>query len=90
MKPLFHPKDPAVTDAHRKRIAPAIGNTKFALQWLQTDPPIDDVQRAILIELDDARGPMRRGVLQVLLRRLRHMESSELEARIISYLKTKR
>ena len=90
MKPLFHPKDPAVTDAHRKRIAPVIGNTKFALQWLQTDPPINDVRRAILIELDDARGPMRRGVLQVLLRRLRHLESAELEARIISYLKTTR
>lgn len=90
MKSLFHPKDPVVTDAHRKRIAPAISNTKFALQWLQGNPSKDDVQRAILIELDDSRGPMRRGVLMVLLRRLRHLESSELEARIISYLKTKR
>lgn len=89
MKPLFHPKDPVVTDAHRKRIAPAISNTKFALEWLKTNPTKANVQRAILIELDDSRGPMRRGVLQVLLRRLRHLESSELEARIISYLKNK-
>lgn len=86
---LFHPQDPAVTDAHRKRIAPAISNTKFALQWLRTNPSKADVQRAILIELDDSRGPLRRGVLQVLLRRLRHLESSELEARILAYLKRK-
>lgn len=90
MKPLFHPKDPVVTDAHRKRIAPAISNTKFALQWLQGNPSKDDVQRAILIELDDSRGPLRRGVLLVLLRRLRQLESSELEARILTYLKTER
>lgn len=90
MKPLFHPKDPAVTDAHRKRIAPAISNTKFALQWLQGNPSKDDVQRAILIELDDSRGPLRRGVLLVLLRRLRQLESSELEARILTYLKAKK
>lgn len=89
MKPLFHPKDPVVTDAHRKRIAPEISNTKFALQWLRTNPSKDDVQRAILIELDDTRGPLRRGVLQVLLRRLRQLESSELEARILAYLKRK-
>lgn len=87
---LFHPFDPKITDLQRKRIASEISNTKFALAWLRTDPSVEDVRRAVLIELDDPRGPLRRGVLQVLLRRLRQLESSELEARIVKYLKSRK
>jgi hypothetical protein len=86
---LFN-SDPIVTDKDRQRIAPEISNTKFALQWLRTNPSITEVRKAILIELDDCRGPLRRGVLQVLLRRLRQLESSELEARIVKYLKSRK
>jgi hypothetical protein len=86
---LFDPQ-PIVTDKDRQRIAPEISNTKFALQWLRTNPSLTVVQKAIMIELDDSRGPLRRGVLQVLLRRLRQLESSELEARIVKYLKSRK
>lgn len=86
---LFDPQ-PIVTDKDRQRIAPEISNTKFALQWLRTSPSIIEVRKAIMIELDDSRGPLRRGVLQVLLRRLRQLESSELEARIVKYLKSRK
>lgn len=87
---LFHPADPKVTEAHRKRITPEISNTKFALKWLQTNPSIDDVRRAILIELESSKGPMHRGVLQVLLRRHKHQESALLEERILKHLKSKK
>lgn len=86
---LFDPQ-PTITDKDRQRIAPEISNTKFALQWLRTNPSIIEVRKAIMIELDDSRGPLRRGVLQVLLRRLRQLESSELEARIVKYLKSRK
>lgn len=88
---LFDPyPQPKVTDKDRKRIAPAISNAKFALDWLKTDPSISDVRKAILIELEDARGPLRRPVLGILLRRLRQLESLELEARIVKYLKSRK
>jgi hypothetical protein len=86
---LFDPQ-PAVTDKDRKRLAPRISNVKFAQEWLRWEPTITDVRKAILIELDDPRGPLRRPVLGVLLRRLRQLESSELEARIVNHLKSKR
>jgi hypothetical protein len=86
---LFDPQ-PIVTDKDRKRLAPRISNVKFAQEWLRWEPTITDVRKAILIELDDPRGPLRRPVLGVLLRRLRQLESSELEARIVNHLKSKR
>lgn len=89
MKPLFHPHDPKITAADRKRLAPLISNAKFALEWLRTNPSKQDIQRAILIEMDDPRGPLTRNVLHTLMRRLRNIENTELETRIVNYLKAK-
>lgn len=86
---LFDPQ-PVVTDKDRKRLAPRVSNVKFAQEWLRGEPTIADVRKAILIELDDPRGPLRRPVLGVLLRRLRQLESSELEARIVKYLEKRK
>lgn len=86
---LFHPHDPKISDNHRKRISPEISNTKFALEWLRTNPSLEDVRRAIILELESCKGPMHRGVLQVLLRRHKHLESARLEDRIIAFLKQK-
>lgn len=90
MTPLFHPKDPKITAADRGRLAPHLGNAKYAQRWLKTNPTLDDVRRAILIVLDADRSPMGRGILLALLRRHRNIEGSELEARIVTRMNSKK
>lgn len=90
MKPLFHPHDPKITPADRERITPHIGNTKYCLKWLKDNPTKEDIQRGILLEMENGKPSLGRGVLYILLRRYRMMETWELEARILNRLNPKK
>jgi len=77
-----------LTAADRQRLSNYAGNEKGTRALLKTNPAKDDVQRAILVELD--RGwQIRNAILDPLLRRLFEIERSELVAKIDAYRKAK-
>lgn len=80
---------PRITAADRQRITEATSNAQKVRQWLRTNPPHDDVKRAILVECDSDRGPLRRDVLTHLLRRHSAIERSQLVACITEHLAAK-
>lgn len=88
------PNTPHLTPAHRKRIAPHLGNVRTTLRpWLATNPSTDDLKRAVQIEVEQARDhyePLRaahRGVLDLLLRQIQRNERGEIDTRILKELK---
>lgn len=85
---LFDPQ-PRITAADRLRITAEISNAQKVRQWLKTNPSHDDVKRAIVIECDNDRGPLRRDVLTYLLRRHSSIERSLLLACITEHLAAK-
>lgn len=86
---LFDPQ-PRITAADRQRITAAISNGQKARQWLKSEPPHDDVKRAIVIECDSARGPLRNDVLTFLLRRHSRIENMLLVTKITEHLTSKK
>lgn len=93
MTPLF-PNTPTLTPAHRKRIAPHLGNVRTTLKpWLATNPSTDDLKRAVMMEVEMAKAdhtPMRkihRGVLALLLKQIVRNELGHIDTNILKELK---
>lgn len=87
--PQIFPDQPKLTKADATRLLPVIGNARIPLrQWLATNPPVDDLKRAVVLEtLRAAEQPrplasLGRGVLSLLMKRIQQLEYSDVDARI--------
>ena len=79
-----------VTAADRGRLKPHLGNLKATLTWVRTYPPMDDLKRALLIEIAtcmQSENPihrMSRGVMREIIRQIQKQERSDLDAYILA------
>lgn len=72
------PHTPTVSKAHRSLLAPHVANAKACRKWLKTDPPVEDIKRAVLMEIQSGRDTVSRGVAGMLLVRLQKLERREI------------
>lgn len=86
--PLF-PDQPKLTKDDRARLGTHLTNARVPLrQWLDTNPDIDDLKRAVLLEVERAKQQERplaslgRGVLSLLMKRIQQLEYSAVDAAI--------
>ena len=93
MKKIF-PNQPKITPADRARLLPHIGNTRTTMRpWLATRPSIDDLKRAVILEVKRAKtqyDPLRsvqRGVLDLLLKQIQRDELGDIDSKILKELK---
>lgn len=93
MTPEIYPKQPKLTRACVKELMPHLGNAKTVIEFLRENPDKDTLIRCVLIELERAKYQPRplhslsRGVLALLRKRITQLENSEIEERILNYLK---
>ena len=79
MKDIF-PIMPRLAKGDHGRLVPKVSNEGACRAWLATNPGIDDLKRAYLIEIE--RGwQVRAGIEDRLLRRIQALERSEILAR---------
>ena len=88
------PDTPSLTPAHRKRLAPHLGNVRTTLRpWLATNPSTNDLKRAAMLEVERAQASynamhsIHRGVLPLLLKRIQQRELSDIDSEILKKLK---
>lgn len=91
---IFH-EQPTLTDADIERITPHLSNNRAPLVgWLETYPPLDDLKRAVMVEILRAKrsgAPLQsihRGVLVKLIKMIQKREWSEIDKRILKELKS--
>lgn len=87
--PRIFRDQPTLTKAQAAEIAQHVSNARIPLrQWLATNPSLDDLKRAVLVEVVRASGQDRplaslgRGVLGLLMKRIQQLEYSAVDAAI--------
>lgn len=87
------PEQPKVSKADTLRIFPKLSNRNVVRAWIRTNPELEDLKRAVLIEvfrcIDSRRAPLtvlNRGVYQDLMAAIIKRERSSIDEAVMDIL----